>query len=740
MTAPTQTGTGTRTVALFVLGMPRSGTSALTRVLSLCGATLPAELSFANRDNPRGSWEPRAAIELNEAILYRHGSHWMDPTLRLQEQGAFDADDKAASVAEIRAFLSALPAAPLVVIKDPIITVLSGLWFEAARLCGLDVAAAIAVRHPHEVFSSNNRLNNASPELTGAAWMKYSLLAERHTRGLPRVVVDYANLLDDWRREIKRISAALAIDLSARDEGAVEAFLTPELRHERHGGSVTELFDTDWMSTVYGALSAAARDEPWDDVALDRVFEAYRSEAYTPSRHGFRTAFEDFSEHFKGMRLRSTADADAQKFAREHLLLLAELERNPQDARLVVSLADGYFDWGDFASARKWYARRAEMGGPDQEVYYAKYRVADSMAELGEPWPDVQDAYLRAWAFRPTRAEALFALAQHYRVEGRYQLGYLFAQRAAQIPLPEEDTLFVQTHVYTWAAIDEQAICASWICKHAETITLCRTLLARPDIPEDQRQRIAVNRDVSVPAMVEASSSYPDVLVGSLAAGPRGAEVTVSLVAWQPDHAATEQTLNSFLNCCTDVSQIGRFVVFDAGLSSQDRARLQERYRFVEFVDCGPAAQLGHIREQIGGRFWLHLGQGWRFFAPDNFVTRLTAVLEAEPQVFQVGINFADAVKTTGACAAEQSVRRAPGAGQYVLSDVVAGGPAMFDTTRLDRAGGMAGIDPDRIAELGQRAAAVGQRTATLDEVLCIASTAARWWRGRDRTKRGEDS
>ena len=43
MTRPAaQTGTAARPVALFVLGMARSGTSALTRVLSLCGGTLPA--------------------------------------------------------------------------------------------------------------------------------------------------------------------------------------------------------------------------------------------------------------------------------------------------------------------------------------------------------------------------------------------------------------------------------------------------------------------------------------------------------------------------------------------------------------------------------------------------------------------------------------------------------------------------------------------------------------------------
>jgi hypothetical protein len=396
------------------------------------------------------------------------------------------------------------------------------------------------------------------------------------------------------------------------------------------------------------------------------------------------------------------------------------------DARSVFDLAQSYFDAGDFVNGRKWFERRAEMGGSAEEVYYSLYRVAAAMAHLGEPWPDIQEAYLRAWAFRPTRAEPLYQIAVHYRVEQQYQLGYLFAARAATIPFPEEDILLVEAPVYAWCAIDEQAVCASWIGKHAEAFTLCRRLLARPDLLDERRRAIAHNRDFSVPAVIEAASSYPDVLVGSLVAGPRDAEVTVTLLAG-PDREATEQTLNSFLHCCTDLSRVGRFVVVDAGLSAQDRARLRKRYGFLEFAHRrsgdGPGAQLGQLRKQIGGRFWLHLGQGWRFFAPEDYITRLSAVLDAEPQVFQVGINYGDAVKLTGTCAAEQEVRRAPDAGRYVLTDEVASGPAMFDTARLDRAGGVGSTETDPIAELKRRATAAGLQAASLDEVLCITAT-----------------
>ena len=296
--------TARRPVALFVVGFGRSGTSALTRVLSLCGAALPAGLLGAAAQNPRGCWEPRAAIHLNEAILRRHGSSAYDVTLRMQKEGAFDAKEHAAYTDRIKAFLTTLPAAPLVVIKEPKLTAVSGMWFDAARLAGFDIAAVIAVRHPQEVIASLTRRSarqlyvHASPELTSAWWLKYTLLAERDTRGVPRVFVEYANLLADWRREVKRISAALEVDLNTQDERAIEEFLTPDLRHHRHGGQVLEPFGTDWMSVVYEAMEAAARDEPLDGSVLDRVFEAYQA-----SERGFRTVFNDSRRYLKVNRL-----------------------------------------------------------------------------------------------------------------------------------------------------------------------------------------------------------------------------------------------------------------------------------------------------------------------------------------------------------------------------------------------------------------------------------------------------
>ncbi|MGH3561401.1 MAG: glycosyltransferase, partial [Mycobacterium sp.] len=204
---------------------------------------------------------------------------------------------------------------------------------------------------------------------------------------------------------------------------------------------------------------------------------------------------------------------DTQKWARDTELLLPEVERNPEDIRSMFYLAMSYMNARDYVNAHKWFARYVEIENSGENAYLAMYWSAESMVQLGEPWPDVQDAYLRAWEFRPTRAEPLYAIARRYRIDGHYRLGYLFAERAAEIPFPEE-VGSVSEDVYGWRATDEQAICASRIGKHPKAFALCRGLLARPDIPDDARQRIAGNRDFSVPTMLDAASSYPEVLVG----------------------------------------------------------------------------------------------------------------------------------------------------------------------------------------------------------------------------------
>ena len=67
--APKAAGTTERT-AYLVLGMHRSGTSAVTQVLALAGASLPENVMAGDEHNAKGYFEPWKIAILNDGMLY----------------------------------------------------------------------------------------------------------------------------------------------------------------------------------------------------------------------------------------------------------------------------------------------------------------------------------------------------------------------------------------------------------------------------------------------------------------------------------------------------------------------------------------------------------------------------------------------------------------------------------------------------------------------------------------------
>ncbi len=65
--------TGARRRVILVLGMHRSGTSAVTRLLALCGGDLPKTVMKPNYANPTGYWEPPAIVDIHNEMLGRRG-------------------------------------------------------------------------------------------------------------------------------------------------------------------------------------------------------------------------------------------------------------------------------------------------------------------------------------------------------------------------------------------------------------------------------------------------------------------------------------------------------------------------------------------------------------------------------------------------------------------------------------------------------------------------------------------
>lgn len=218
----------------LVLGMHRSGTSALTRVLQLMGCHLGSEeeLTPGDEGNPKGYFERRDAWALDEWLLERLGGSWHDLT-RLDGESV-PAELQAEFALRLRPILERLgPHRPWAV-KDPRLCVLLPSW----RACLSAPVGVLLHRDPLEVARSL-RQRDSFPVAAGLGlWERHTRDALRFTAGLPRALVSYAELLSDPLAAARRLLADLerqgvAAGLRLPDEGALREFLDPALRRQR---------------------------------------------------------------------------------------------------------------------------------------------------------------------------------------------------------------------------------------------------------------------------------------------------------------------------------------------------------------------------------------------------------------------------------------------------------------------------------------------------------------------------
>jgi tetratricopeptide (TPR) repeat protein len=192
--------------------------------------------------------------------------------------------------------------------------------------------------------------------------------------------------------------------------------------------------------------------------------------------------------HFDGARNQVEVK---EKYARDAAVLEQALEREPGNARYVYYLARSYRDAGQPDKALENFAKRADMGGWDEEVWHSLHMMGVLSADLGKYHAAVA-SQLRAHQLRPQRAEALCALARLHRMREEHHLAYLFARQAARILRPN-DRLFVDDSVYRWRALDELSIAAYWVGEYEESRRASQALLQSDGAPADQRPRIEQN-------------------------------------------------------------------------------------------------------------------------------------------------------------------------------------------------------------------------------------------------------
>lgn len=235
---------------IFILGMHRSGTSALAGMINLLGIDLGKTLLAPKEENEKGFWENRLVVETHERLLMTLLSSW-DDLGPLPEK--WWEQPKVAPFKEELSRLLAQEFSTSILwgLKDPRLCRLLPLWLEIFRDASIQPAFIIMTRSPAEVAASLEQRNGFPEQKSLLLWLLHLLDAERWSRGFPRVLVDYDELLGDWHATTDRIASALEITWPVAPALAaqqVSDFLSPNLRHHRlkDNSSISPSKETQW--------------------------------------------------------------------------------------------------------------------------------------------------------------------------------------------------------------------------------------------------------------------------------------------------------------------------------------------------------------------------------------------------------------------------------------------------------------------------------------------------------------
>ena len=267
---------------LLVLGMHRSGTSAITRVLNLLGVPLGRDLLQPQDDNNKGFWEHARAVAINEKLLGALNHKWHDvremPVGWMEHPAAIEAREEIAALVR-----SELAPDGLWAVKDPRICRLAPLWLSVLAQEGIEAKVVLMVRDPREVALSLQRRDGWTLAHSYLMWAQHFIEASEASSGVRRVLATYDELLTDWRGTMRRVGLELGIQWPRGEDQVgtdIDDFISPADRHHRvENAALPATIESTPLPPLLGslfesAISVAAGRLEWS--ALEDMRVAYR--------------------------------------------------------------------------------------------------------------------------------------------------------------------------------------------------------------------------------------------------------------------------------------------------------------------------------------------------------------------------------------------------------------------------------------------------------------------------------
>jgi len=218
---------------VLVIGMHRSGTSAMAGALHGLGLELPVDLMIGGGDNPAHN-ESNALSRVNDALLGILGGTWDDPPA--VEVGWETRADMAATMETVSgAVANAFPFSAPAVWKDPRTSLLLPYW---RRVLSPIAGVVLIWRSPIAAARSLRTRDRIVIDQGLALWRHYNEAALENVFGCSHLIIEYDDMVNDRTASSALVGSWLSevvpgFTLRADGVAQARAAVSPFLRHHR---------------------------------------------------------------------------------------------------------------------------------------------------------------------------------------------------------------------------------------------------------------------------------------------------------------------------------------------------------------------------------------------------------------------------------------------------------------------------------------------------------------------------
>lgn len=218
--------------AVLVLGPPRSGTSAVSHVLSELGVEFGRPERFVDPDRNTHNpifFELQALNDLNNRVLAAAGLQY-ELFDCLEDPRGLTVPGAEAFVADVRRLIAEeLGGAPLIGMKDPRFVLTLPFWMHALAECGYSVRCVLTTRDVEATVRSNEAVNRFSPGHNRRLVVLSEQLSALQLETEAAFLIDYDALVEAPLEQASKLAAWLGVE---RDAAAAAQVVSRRLRHQ----------------------------------------------------------------------------------------------------------------------------------------------------------------------------------------------------------------------------------------------------------------------------------------------------------------------------------------------------------------------------------------------------------------------------------------------------------------------------------------------------------------------------